>query len=72
MIIGISMGLETCQILGQGSYKLLIGRKTFRRINVVRREIDEKTAYIQARSSMARALEVNGKARQAEGEAKMV
>ena len=34
--------------------------------------IDEKTAYIQARSSMARALEVNGKARQAEGEAKMV
>ena len=35
-------------------------------------EIDEKTAYIQARSSMARALEVNGKARQAEGEAKVV
>ena len=37
---------------------------------MVREEIDEKTAYIQARSSMARALEVNGKARQAEGEAK--
>ena len=35
-------------------------------------EIDEKTAYIQARSSMARTLEINGKARQAEGEAKMV
>ena len=35
-------------------------------------EIDEKAAYIQARSSMARALEVNGKARQAEGEAKVV
>ena len=35
-------------------------------------EINEKTAYIQARSSMARALEVNGKARQAEGEAKVV
>ena len=36
--------------------------------------LDEKakTAYIQARSSMARALEVNGKARQAEGEAKVV
>ena len=33
---------------------------------------DEKTAYIQARSFMARALEVNGKARQAEGEAKVV
>ena len=39
---------------------------------VVRGEIDEKTAYIQARSSMARALEVNWKQRQAEGEAKMV
>ena len=35
-------------------------------------EINEKTADIQARSSMARALEVNGKARQAEGEAKVV
>ena len=35
-------------------------------------EIDEETAYIQARSSMARALEVNGKACQAEGEAKVV
>ena len=39
---------------------------------MVRREINEKTAYIQARSSMARAMEVNGKARQAEGEAKVV
>ena len=35
-------------------------------------EIDEKTAYIQARTSMARALEVNRKACQAEGEAKVV
>ena len=34
-----------------------------RRIYVVGVEIDEKAAYIQARSSMARALEVNGKAR---------
>ena len=33
---------------------------------------NEKTAYIQARSSMARVLEVNGKERQAEGEAKVV
>ena len=49
-----------------------IGRKTSWWIYVVRGEIDEKTAYIQARSSMARALEVNGKARQAEGEAKVV
>ena len=40
--------------------------------NVVRGEIDEKTAYIQARSSMARVMEINGKACQAEGEAKGV
>ena len=50
----------------------LLEEKTSLRIYVVRGEIDEKTAYIQARSSMARALEVNGKARQAEGEAKVV
>ena len=49
-----------------------IGRKTFRRIYMVRGEINEKTAYIQARSSMARVMEVNGKERQAEGKAKMV
>ena len=49
-----------------------IGRKSSRRIYVVQVEINEKTAYIQARSSMARALENNGKARQAEGEAKVV
>ena len=36
------------------------------------REIDKKTAGIQARSSMARALEVNGKECQAEGKAKVV
>ena len=34
------------------------------------REIDEKTAYIQTRSSMARALEVNGKECKAEGKSK--
>ena len=33
---------------------------------------DEKAAYIQARSSMAREMEVNGKECQAEGEAKEV
>ena len=37
-----------------------------------RREINEEAAYIQARSSMARALEINGKACQAEGKAKVV
>ena len=49
-----------------------IGRKTSRRIFVVRWEINEKTSYIQATSSMAKPLEVNGKARQAEGEAEVV
>ena len=44
--------------------------ETSRRIYVVRWETNEKAAYIQARSSMARALEINGKARQAEGESK--
>ena len=39
---------------------------------MVRGETDEKTAYIQARSFMARTLQINGKARQAEGEAKVV
>ena len=39
---------------------------------VVRGEIDEKTAYIQARSSMARVMEVNGKECKAEGKAKVV
>ena len=49
-----------------------IGRKTSKRIYVVREEINEKTADIQARSSMARIMEINGKARQAEGEGKSV
>ena len=49
-----------------------IGRKSSRRIYVVQGEIDEKTAYIQARSSMARFMEINGKACQAEGKAKVV
>ena len=35
-------------------------------------EINEKTAYIQARSFMARTLKENGKECQAEGEAKVV
>ena len=37
-----------------------------------RGEINEKTAYIQARSPMARAVEVNGKACEAEGKTKVV
>ena len=72
MIIGISMGLETCQIRGQVSHNLLYWKKNLRTDYVFRGEINKKTAYIQARSSMARALEINGKTRQAEGEAEVV
>ena len=72
MISGTSMGLETCQILGQVSHNLLYWKKNLRRKHVVRAEINKKTADIQARSSMARTLEVNGKACQAEGEAEVV
>ena len=39
---------------------------------MVREEIDEKTAYIQARSSMARTLEVNVEECEAEGKAEVV
>ena len=72
MIIGISMGLETCLILGQVSHNLLYWKKKLPTDICGLGEIDEKTAYIKSRSSIARALEVNGKARQAEGEAKVV
>ena len=72
MIIGTLMALETCLILGQVSHNSLYWKKSSRRIYVVRGGIEEKTAYIQARSFMARAMEVNGKACEAEGKAKVV
>ena len=73
MIIGISMGLETCQILEQVSHNFLYWKKNLPTdICGPGRRLHEKTAYIQARSSMARTLEVNGKACQGEGEAKVV
>ena len=49
-----------------------IGRKNSRRIFVVRGETDKTAGNIQARPFMARALDVNGKACQAEGEAEVV
>ena len=61
MIIGTSMGQETCLILGQVSLSYSIGRETSKRIYVVRGEIDKKTADIQARSFMARAMGEIGK-----------
>ena len=39
---------------------------------MVRGEIDKKTVDNQATSLMARTLEINGKARQVEGEAEVV
>ena len=50
MIIGISMGQETCLIRGHVQSIYSVGRKNSRRIYVVRGEINEKTADIQARS----------------------
>ena len=38
---------------------------------MVREEINEKAVYIQARPSMARVMEVNGKECQAEGKGKV-
>ena len=73
MITGTLMALETCLILGQVSHNLLYQTKRLLTdICGPGEEINEKTAYIQARSLMARALEINGKACQAEGEAKVV
>ena len=66
------MALETCLILGQGSHNLLYSTKKPLTDILGLVEIDEKTAYIQARSSMARVMEVNGKECKAEGEAKVV
>ena len=71
MIIGILMALETCLILGQVSHNLLYSMKKLLTDIHGPGEINEKAAYIQARSSMARVMEVNGKECQAEGKAKV-
>ena len=70
--IGMLMGQEICLIIEQVSLNLFYWKKTSRRIFVVRGEINENTAYIQTRSFMARTLEVNGKACEAERKAKVV
>ena len=72
MIFGTLMALETCLILGQVSHNLLYLKKKLLTDTCGPGEINVETAYIQARSSMARALEINGKACQAEGKAKVV
>ena len=69
----MSMGQETCRILGQVSPNLLYWKKKPPDgYTVVRGEINEKTADIQARSFTARVMEVNGKECQAERKAKVV
>ena len=71
MIIGILMAQETCLILGRVSHNLLYSTKKLLTDIHGPGGSTEKAAYIQARSSVARVMEVNGKERQAEGEAKM-
>ena len=66
------MALETCLILGQVSHNSLYSKKKLLTDICGPGEINEETAYIQARSSMARALEIDGKACQAERKAKVV
>ena len=66
------MGQEICPIHGQVSLDFFYWKKNLPTDFCGPGEINEKTAYILARSVMARTLEVNGKARQAEGEAKVV
>ena len=69
--IGISMGQEICLFHGQVSLDLFYWKKNLQTDICGPGEINEKTACIQDRSSMARALEVNGKECQAEGKAKV-
>ena len=61
MIIGMSMGLETCQIHGQVSHNLIYWKKNLPTDICGPGEINEKTADIQARSFMARTLGEMGK-----------
>ena len=62
MIIEISMDQEICLTIGQVFTQFIwLEEKISKRIHVVRVEMNEKTAYIQARSFMARTLDQNGK-----------
>ena len=72
MIIGTLMALETCLILGLVSHNLLYSTKKLLTDICGPGGINEKTAYIQARSFMARVMEVNGKECETEGKAKVV
>ena len=73
MIFGISMGLETCLILGQLSHNLLNWKKNLPTDicgpgeRLTRKHLTPRPDHL-----WPRALEINGKARQAEGKAKVV
>ena len=73
MITGTLMALEICPILGQVSHNLLCWKKKLPTDicgpgkRLTRKQLTSRPDHL-----MARALEVNGKARQAEGEAKVV
>ena len=71
MIMRISMGLETCLILGQVWLNLFHWKKNLLTDICGPGEIRKKTAYIQARSFKARTPE-NGQEYQVEGEVKVV
>ena len=71
MIIGTLMALETCLILGQVSHNFSLLEETAPDGYMWSgRRLTRKQAYIQARSSMARVMEVNGEACEAEGKSK--
>ena len=72
MNIGKSMDQETCLIIGQVPLSLLSWKRNLQTDICGPGEIDKKKTDIQARSFMARTLEDDGKACQAEGEAKVV
>ena len=73
MIIGISMGRETCQILGRVSQNLLYWKKKspdgflWSRERLTRKQLTYRPDHLGARN-----LENNEKECQAEGEAKVV
>ena len=74
MIIGKHRRVSrTCLIVGQISHNLLHStKKLLTDICGPGGRLTKKTAYIQARSSMARTMEVNGKECQAKGEGEVV
>ena len=61
MIIGTLMALETCLILGRFHTICFTRWKSSWRMCLVRGETNEKTAYIQARSSVVRVIKSMGK-----------